>query len=99
MSRELGAVYNDLFENRQKGDYMDFVSFGGDQVRPWISQAEAFVKEIAALVAADAASIGEEQVAAQPEGPEEAAGIEDTEPAAESPDDTTADPSPATERQ
>ena len=49
VSRELGALYNDLFENRQKGDYMDFVSFDGGQVRPWISQAEVFVEEIAAL--------------------------------------------------
>jgi len=56
VSRELGSLYNDLFENRQKGDYMDFVSFDGDQVRPWIAQTEVFVAEIAALVAADASS-------------------------------------------
>ena len=56
VSRELGSLYNDLFENRQKGDYMDFVSFDGDQVRPWIAQTEVFVAEIAALVAADAPS-------------------------------------------
>ncbi len=34
---------------------MDFVSFDSDQVRPWIDQAEVFVEEIVALVAAEAA--------------------------------------------
>jgi len=55
VSRELGATYNDLFENRQKSDYMDFVQFDGDQVRTWIAQAGVFVEKIANLVAAEAA--------------------------------------------
>ncbi|HEX9733847.1 MAG TPA: HEPN domain-containing protein [Thermoanaerobaculia bacterium] len=49
VSRELGAVYNDLFENRQKSDYMDFVRFDEDQVRPWIVDAQLFVATIGAL--------------------------------------------------
>jgi len=39
----------DLFENRQKGDYMDFVHFTKEQVRPWIAEAELFVGEMTAL--------------------------------------------------
>ncbi len=54
VSRELGAIYNDLFENRHKGDYMDFVHFEENQVRPWITQAEIFVDKIAALARATA---------------------------------------------
>jgi uncharacterized protein (UPF0332 family) len=54
VSRELGALYNDLFENRQKSDYMDFVRFDSDQVRPWIAQVEDFVEQIAAVATAGA---------------------------------------------
>ncbi len=36
--RELAKVYNDLFERRQESDYLDFVSFEEEQVRPWISK-------------------------------------------------------------
>ncbi len=57
VSRKLGAVYNDLFENRQKADYMDFVRFEADQVEPWIAQAELFVEEITILATADAADL------------------------------------------
>ena len=46
----LGAIYNDLFENRQKSDYMDLVRFEGDQVRPWIEDAQVFVETIVALL-------------------------------------------------
>jgi len=56
--RELGAIYNDLFENRHKGDYMDFVHFEENQVQPWITQAELFVNKIAALARATEESEG-----------------------------------------
>ncbi len=49
VSRELGAIYNDLFENRQKSDYMDFVRFDEDQVQPWLADAQLFVETIGAL--------------------------------------------------
>jgi uncharacterized protein (UPF0332 family) len=32
--KELAQIYNDLFERRQEGDYMDFVDFEESQVRP-----------------------------------------------------------------
>jgi uncharacterized protein (UPF0332 family) len=48
--KEKARIFNDLFERRQEGDYMDFVSFEESQVRPWIPQAEAFVENIAVLI-------------------------------------------------
>jgi len=50
VSKEKARIFNDLFERRQEGDYMDFVSFKESQVRPWISEAEAFVESIAILI-------------------------------------------------
>lgn len=48
--KELAKIYNDLFERRQEGDYIDFIKFEEPQVRPWISQAEDFVANISALI-------------------------------------------------
>lgn len=59
VSRELGAIFNDLFENRQKSDYMDFVQFDEDQVLPWIAEAELFVETIGALAVKETATIEE----------------------------------------
>jgi len=41
--KHLAIIYNDLFEKRQEGDYIDFVSFKESQVIPWITKAEEFV--------------------------------------------------------
>ncbi len=48
--KELAQIYNDLFERRQEGDYMDFVDFEESQVRPWIARAEQFVDHIASII-------------------------------------------------
>ena len=48
--KDLAIIYNDLFERRQEGDYIDFVSFQESQILPWISKAEELVGNIAALV-------------------------------------------------
>jgi len=50
IAKEKARIFNDLFERRQEADYMDFVSFEEAQVRPWISEAEAFVENVAVLV-------------------------------------------------
>jgi Uncharacterized conserved protein related to C-terminal domain of eukaryotic chaperone, SACSIN len=50
VSKEMAQIYNDLFEQRQKSDYMDFVRLEESQVRPWISRAEKFVEHIASIV-------------------------------------------------
>ena len=48
--KDLARIYNDLFEKRQEGDYIDFVSFQESQVLPWISKAEELIGYIANLV-------------------------------------------------
>ena len=48
--KDLARIYNDLFERRQEGDYIDFVSFQESQALPWISKAEQFIGYITSLV-------------------------------------------------
>ena len=48
--KELARIYNDLFERRQEGDYIDFVSFQESQVIPWISETEKFTEHITSLI-------------------------------------------------
>ena len=47
--KDLARVYNDLFERRQEGDYIDFVRFQESQVLPWISKAEQLIEHIIRL--------------------------------------------------
>ncbi len=47
--RELARIYNNLFERRQEGDYIDFVYFKEADVIPWISNAKKFVEHVTAL--------------------------------------------------
>lgn len=51
--KALARIYNDLFERRQEGDYIDFVNFQEHQVLPWISNAEKLIRQIANLVDQD----------------------------------------------
>ena len=48
--KDLARIYNDLFERRQEGDYIDFVRFQEFQVIPWISNAERFIGYITRLI-------------------------------------------------
>jgi len=48
--KDLARIYNDLFERRQEGDYIDFVRFQESQVQPWISEAEQLIGYITGLV-------------------------------------------------
>ncbi|SPF34835.1 conserved hypothetical protein [Syntrophobacter sp. SbD1] len=48
--KDMARVYNDLFERRQEGDYIDFVLFKETQVIPWICLAEQFIEHITSLV-------------------------------------------------
>jgi len=50
ISKDLARVYNDLFERRQEGDYIDFVDFQEPQVLPWISKTEEFIDNLAELI-------------------------------------------------
>lgn len=49
---ELGRLYDNLFESRQEGDYVDFVEFQESDVRPWIPQAREFVNHVGRLLGA-----------------------------------------------
>jgi uncharacterized protein (UPF0332 family) len=49
ISKNKGKLYNQLFEARQEGDYVDFVSFDGDLVEPWILRVKEFIDEIERL--------------------------------------------------
>lgn len=44
---EYGQLFDVLFNNRQKGDYSDFVVFRTEQVQGWLKQAREFVDYIA----------------------------------------------------
>lgn len=50
VSRELAQIYNDLFEKRQEGDYIDFVRFDEKQVKPLISETQKFLTEIKSII-------------------------------------------------
>ena len=54
--KDLARIYNDLFERRQEGDYIDFVSFGESQVLPWISKAEELLGYITKLIEVEISS-------------------------------------------
>ena len=47
--KDLAKVYNDLFERRQEGDYLDFVSYQESQVSLWFAQAEKFLEHVITL--------------------------------------------------
>lgn len=47
--KNLARIYNDLFEKRQEGDYIDFVVFQESNVLPWISKAEQLLDHIIKL--------------------------------------------------
>ena len=50
ISVDIGRIFNDLFERRQEGDYIDFVRFEPSQVYAWFPEADAFVECIASLL-------------------------------------------------
>lgn len=53
VSKEMGGHYDLLFDNRQRGDYEDLVTFKVEQIRPWLEPTQSFVDHIANLIAAE----------------------------------------------
>jgi uncharacterized protein (UPF0332 family) len=49
---EYGQFFDLLFNNRQKGDYSDFVVFQAEQVEGWLKQAREFVDYMSTRVLA-----------------------------------------------
>ena len=47
-SKDMGQLYDRLFDNRQKADYADLVAFEKSDVEPWLSQAQEFVEIVSA---------------------------------------------------
>lgn len=45
-----GRFYDEIFEARQRGDYIELVRFESDLVKDWLSKAEQFVKVIQVLI-------------------------------------------------
>jgi len=54
ISKEHGQLYNSLFENRQEGDYIDFVFFDKDSVEAWIPQVVDFIDTVTRLIEEEA---------------------------------------------
>lgn len=50
LSKELGKIYDRLFENRQEGDYIELVQFEKNQVGQAIQEATRFVNEVSKLL-------------------------------------------------
>ncbi len=48
--KENGRLYNRLFDLRQEGDYMDFVSFEAEIIQPLVEETALFVDNIKSLV-------------------------------------------------
>ncbi len=51
LSEDLGRAYDNLFEERQEGDYIGFTSFESEQVVDAIAKAVRFVDQIEILLA------------------------------------------------
>jgi uncharacterized protein (UPF0332 family) len=53
VNRELGEFYDEVFEARQRGDYIELVCFEKEQVEDWHRQAKQFVEAIKSLIKSD----------------------------------------------
>jgi hypothetical protein len=50
LPRDIGRFYRQLFDARQKGDYVDLVTFDRAEASIWIAEAGNFVEQVARLV-------------------------------------------------
>jgi uncharacterized protein (UPF0332 family) len=50
VSHDHGRLYDELFEARQRGDYIELVRFTEQQVKDWLQQATQFVNTITSLI-------------------------------------------------
>ncbi|MHB0981676.1 MAG: hypothetical protein ACYC5Q_16715 [Thermoleophilia bacterium] len=50
LDTQWGRVYDRLFENRQRGDYQDLVSFDAEQVAELRGEARGFVRQMLGLL-------------------------------------------------
>ena len=50
VAKENGRLYNRLFDLRQEGDYIDFVSLDAETVEPLIGETAVFIKKIQSMM-------------------------------------------------
>ncbi len=50
VSREHGQLYDELFEARQRGDYMELVYFDKKTVEDWLQWSKGFVDAMSLLI-------------------------------------------------
>lgn len=50
IKREHGQFYDEIFEARQRGDYIELVRFEKKQVEQWLKQAREFVEAVKLLI-------------------------------------------------
>ena len=50
VKHEYGQFYDELFEARQRADYIGFVHFDSSQVIQWLQEAKKFIKSITSLI-------------------------------------------------
>ena len=49
IEKQWGKFYADIYDNRQEGDYKDFVKFEKDDVKEWLGKVKEFINEIEIL--------------------------------------------------
>jgi hypothetical protein len=50
VKHELGIFYDEIFEARQRGDYIELVRFEKKQVEGWLKKAKIFVEAMKSLI-------------------------------------------------
>jgi len=50
INREMGKIYDKLFDTRQKGDYADLVYFDKKEVGSWFDEAKKFISSIKNII-------------------------------------------------
>jgi uncharacterized protein (UPF0332 family) len=50
INREMGKIYDKLFDTRQKGDYADLVYFDKKEVSSWFDEAKIFISSVKNII-------------------------------------------------
>ena len=50
LDKSLGQIYDKLYDNRQKSDYVDLINFEAHEVNDWYDEAEKIVQKIQNLI-------------------------------------------------
>ena len=50
VSIEIGELYNEMFEFRQKSDYGDYIHFDKEDIYSWLSKSKSYISELDQLI-------------------------------------------------